>query len=108
LWSELWNAYFLWKIWLLFNKGLNYLQNISKFFMGKVSTYLIIIGLIALVPAIVFTIFYFSPQALIPNTGGWFNAWFIGFVIAFVALFLYVVDFGLMILGLIIMKRNSE
>ena len=76
--------------------------------MGKVSTYLIIIGLIALVPAIVFTIFYFSPQALIPNTGGWFNAWFIGFVIAFVAVFLYVVAFGLMILGLIIMKRNSE
>jgi uncharacterized membrane protein len=76
--------------------------------MGKISAYLIIIGLIALVPAIVLTIFYFIPQAFTPNASGWFNAWFIGFVLAFVTGLLYVVAFGSIILSLIIMKRDSE
>jgi hypothetical protein len=76
--------------------------------MGKVSAYLIIIGLVALVPAFVLTIFYFIPQAFTPNASGWLNAWFIDFVLAFAAGLLYVVAFGFIILGLIIMKRDSE
>jgi hypothetical protein len=76
--------------------------------MGKVSAYLIIIGLVALVPAFVLTILFFIPPAFTLNASGWFNAWFIGFVLAFVAGLLYVVAFGFIILGLIIMKRDSE
>jgi hypothetical protein len=71
-------------------------------FMGKVSKGLVLIGLILLVPSIALT----SVLVIFPTFIG--PSWVIRIVIASVIGFLYIVGFAFMILGLIIMKRDSE
>jgi hypothetical protein len=70
--------------------------------MGKVSKGLVLIGLILLVPSIALT----SVLVILPTFIG--PSWIIRIVIASVIGFLYIVGFAFMILGLIIMKRDSE
>jgi hypothetical protein len=71
--------------------------------MGKVSLFLFVIGLVALVPAIVLTIFPWSASPFILTPSNWFAV-----VRAFITGFLYVFGLGLIVLGLIIVKRDSE
>ena len=71
--------------------------------MGKVSLFLFVIGLVFLVPAIVLTIIPWGSTAFIPNLSNWFSI-----LRAFVTVLLYVVAFGFIVLGLIIVKRDSE
>lgn len=75
--------------------------------MGKVSLFLIIIGLVILLPAIILTIIPVIFPAFIPNPTHIEYDWF-GIVRAFVIGLLYVVAFGFIVLGLIIVKRDSE
>jgi hypothetical protein len=71
--------------------------------MGKVSMAFISIGLIPLALAIVLTIASIVFPAFFPDTS-WFN-----FIVrALVIGLLYIVAFAFIILGLIIMKRDSE
>ena len=70
--------------------------------MGKVSMALIVIGLIPLVPAIVLTLISMVFPSVFPNAY-WFNI-----MRVFVIGFLYIVAFSFIILGLIILKRDSE
>ena len=71
--------------------------------MGKVSLFLIVIGLIFLVPTIILTItaLFFPPFT--PNQLNWLSI-----LIVFVIVLLYVVGFAFIILGLIITKRDKE
>jgi hypothetical protein len=71
--------------------------------MGKVSLFFIVIGLIFLVPALVLTIMGLFFGTFILNQPNW-----PGIVIAFVTGFLCIVAFALIILGLIIAKRDKE
>lgn len=75
--------------------------------MGKVSLYLIVIGMIFLVPAIILTIIpmIFPVFASNPTNIGY--DWF-SIVKTFVIGFFYVVAFAFIVLGLIIIKRDSE
>jgi hypothetical protein len=72
-------------------------------FMGKVSRALIVIGLIFLVPAIVLTIASVVFPAFLPDTY-WYNT----ILKAFIMGFFYVIAFAFIILGIIIIKRDSE
>lgn len=71
--------------------------------MGKVSTSLIVVGLFPLMPAIVLTIVSVVFPAFIPDT-----YWFNNIVRAFIIGLLFIVAFAFIILGLIIVKRDSE
>ena len=68
--------------------------------MGKVSLFLIVIGLGFLFPAVVLTIIPVVFPAFIPNAYNLLKAFFI--------VLLYVIAFGFIVLGLIIVKRDSE
>ena len=71
--------------------------------MGKVSLFLIVIGLVFLAPALVLTIMSLGFATSILNQIDW-----LGIVITFVTGFLYIVAFAFVILGLIIAKRDKE
>ena len=71
--------------------------------MGKVSLFLIVIGLVFLVPALVLTIRGLVFATFVLNQPNW-----LGIVIAFVTGFLYIVAFVFIILGLIITKRDKD
>jgi hypothetical protein len=75
--------------------------------MGKVSLFLIFIGLVFLLPAIVLTIIPVIFPAFIPNPSRIEYDW-LGIVRIFVMGLLYVLAFGFIVLGLIIVKRDSE
>ena len=70
--------------------------------MGKVSLFLIVIGLVFLVPAFVLTILAVF-EKFIQNQPYWLSI-----VIVFIIGFLYIVAFAFLILGLIIAKRDKE
>ncbi len=71
--------------------------------MGKVSLFLMAIGIIAIVPAIILTIIALLFPPFILNLSNWF-----GILKVFVIGLLYVVAFGFIVLGLIVIKRDKE
>jgi hypothetical protein len=71
--------------------------------MGKVSLYLIAIGIVALVPAFVLTIIALVFPAFILNQSNWFSI-----LRVFVIVLLYIVAFGFIVLGFIIVKLDKE
>ena len=71
--------------------------------MGKVSFFLVIIGLVILVPAIILTVLALVFATFILNQPNW-----LGILIAFVTCLLYVFAFAFIILGLITAKRDKE
>jgi hypothetical protein len=71
--------------------------------MGKVSLFLIVIGLVFLAPALVLTILALVFKTSILNQPN-----LIGILIALVITLLCVVAFAFIILGLIIEKRDKE
>ncbi len=71
--------------------------------MGKVSLYLIGIGMVALVPAVILTIISLVFPAFVINQFNWF-----GILRVFVIGLLYLVAFGFIVLGFIIVKRDKE
>jgi hypothetical protein len=71
--------------------------------MGKVSLYLIGIGIVALVPAVILTIISLVFPAFVLNQSNW-----LGILRVFVIGLLYLVAFGFIVLGFIIVKRDKE
>jgi hypothetical protein len=71
--------------------------------MGKVSLFLIVIGLVFLAAALVLTIIRLVWAISILNQPNW-----LAIVMTFVTGFLYIVAFAFIILGLIIAKRDKE
>jgi hypothetical protein len=71
--------------------------------MGKVSLFLLVIGLAFLAPAIILTIMTLVFGTFIPNQPNW-----LGIVIFFVTGFLFIIAFAFIVLGLIISKRDKE
>ncbi len=71
--------------------------------MGKVSLFLIVIGLVFLAPALVLTILALVFKTSILNQPNW-----LGILIVLVITLLCVVAFAFIILGLIIAKRDKE
>jgi hypothetical protein len=76
--------------------------------MGKVSTAFISIGLVFLLPAIALTVIPLIAPMVTQNLSNLAFDWFSGFVRAIVLGVLYVVAFGFTVLGVIILKRDSE
>ncbi len=71
--------------------------------MGKVSLYLIGIGIVALVPAVILTIISLVFPEFVLNQSNWF-----GILRVFFIGLLYVVAFGFIVLGFIIVKRDKD
>ena len=71
--------------------------------MGKVSLFLIVIGLVFLAPALVLTILALVFKTFILNQPNW-----LGILIALVITLFCVVAFAFIILGIIIAKRDKE
>ncbi len=71
--------------------------------MGKVSLFLIVIGLVFLAPTLVLTISALSFKTSILNQPNWLNI-----LITLTITLLCVVAFTFIILGLIIAKRDKE
>ena len=71
--------------------------------MGKVSLFLIVIGLVFLVPGIILTIIALFFPLFTPNQSNW-----LGIVIVFVIGLLFAIGFAFLILGLIITKLDKE
>lgn len=71
--------------------------------MGKVSLFLIVIGLVVLVPALILTIMTLFFTTFFLNQPNW-----LGIVMPFFTGLLYVVAFAIIILGLIIVKCDKE
>ena len=71
--------------------------------MGKVSLFLIAIGIVAIVPAIILTIIALVFPAFIINPSTWFSI-----LKVFIIGLLYAVAFGFIVLGLIVIKRDKE
>jgi hypothetical protein len=71
--------------------------------MGKVSLYLIGIGIVALVPAAILTIISLVFPAFVLNQSNW-----LGILRVIVIGLLYLVAFGFIVLGFIIVKRDKE
>ena len=71
--------------------------------MGKVSLFLIVIGLVFLAPALVLTITTLVFATSILNQPNWLDI-----VVALATGLLYIVAFAIIVLGLIIAKRDKE
>jgi hypothetical protein len=83
-------------------KTLNHFQ-IYRGSMGKVSMFLIVIGSIPLLPAVILTIISVVSPSFFADT-----LWFNSIVRAFIIGFLYIIAFAFIGLGLIVMKRDLE
>ncbi len=71
--------------------------------MGKVSTYIITVGLVFLLPAIALTVLFFYPQKINES-----SPWIINVLKAVALGALYALGLAFVGLGLLILKRDTE